>query len=283
MKKNSTPNSAFSLVELSIVILIIGVLVAGILQGRNIAAKAKLSAAQMQTTQSPVPEIENLIAWWETTSERSFSAAEAVNNSTVSSWNDINPKSLVAINMTQSNSSYKPIYKTNVMNGLPMLEFKSGANYFNITDGTVPHGDKNYTVFIVAKFGSCSSTCNILASGAASSSDLNSFQYTTSSVKNNWNASSLTATAQVTSLHIYDFIYSNASGRKIFIDGTQTASDSSSGRTSTNTSNYLGSTSPATGIDGYIGEVIIFERSLKNEERKTVEKYLSRKWGVSVI
>ncbi len=283
MKKNSTPNSAFSLVELSIVILIIGVLVAGILQGRSIAAKAKLSAAQMQTAQSPVLEIENLIAWWETTSERSFSSAEAVNNAAVSSWHDINSKSLVAINMTQSNSSYKPIYKTNVMNGLPMLQFSGGTNYFNIADGTVPYGDKNYTVFIVAKLGNCSSTCNILASGTASSSNLDSFQYTTSSVKNNWNASALSATAQVSSPHIYDFIYSNASGRKIFIDGTQTASDSSSGRTSTNTSNYLGSTSPATGIDGYIGEVIIFDRNLKNEERKTVEKYLSRKWGVSVI
>jgi len=275
-------NSAFSLVELSIVILIIGLLTAGILQGRTIATKAKLQAAQLLTTQSPVHDIENIVAWWETTSANSFNETEAQNAATVSVWKDINSKSLVAINMTQTNPNDRPIYKTNVMNGLPMLEFRGGDNYFNIADGTVPYGDSNYTVFIVAKFGICAGSCNILASGAASSTNLNSFQYNSSSVRNSWNASALTTTAAVNNLHIYNFTYSNSSGRKIFIDGIQSASDASSGRTSTNAANYLGSTSASAGIDGYVGEVIIFDRNLKSEERKSVEKYLSNKWGVSV-
>jgi prepilin-type N-terminal cleavage/methylation domain-containing protein len=274
--------SAFSLIELSIVILVVGILTVGILQGKSILTKSKLRAAQLQTTQSPVPESDDLIAWWETTSERSFSASETVNNSAISTWYDINSKSLVAINMTQSNSSYQPIYKTNVVSGLPMLYFNSGSSYFNIADNTVPQGNTNYTVFVVGKFNSCASTCNILTSGTASSSNLNAFQYTSSSVKNNWNASSLSATASVKDVHIYSFTYSSGVGRKIFIDGTQIASDSASSRTSTGTANYLGSTSSSTGIDGYLGEVIIFQKNLKTEERKGIEKYLSRKWGVSV-
>ncbi len=274
--------TAFSLIELSIVILIIAVIAVGILQGKSLINKSRLHAAQLQTAQSPVPESENLIAWWETTSERSFSATETSNNSTISAWNDINSKSLVAINMTQSNSSYKPIYKTNVSGGLPMLYFNSGNSYFNIADNTVPKGNTSYTIFIVGKFDSCASSCNILTSGAASSSDLNAFQYTNSTVKNDWNSSSLSAAASVKDVHIYSFSYSSGSGRKIFIDGTQAASDSANNRTSTGVSNYLGSTSPAAGIDGYLGEVIIFERNLKTEERKSIEKYLSRKWGVAV-
>ena len=85
--------SAFSLVELSIVILIIGLLAAGILQGRAIATKAKLQAAQLLTTQSPVHDIENVVAWWETTSANSFDETEAQNAATVSVWKDIKSKS----------------------------------------------------------------------------------------------------------------------------------------------------------------------------------------------
>ncbi|MBM5781912.1 MAG: LamG domain-containing protein [Pelagibacterales bacterium] len=31
---------------------------------------------------------------------------------------------------------------------------------------------------------------------------------------------------------------------------------------------------------GYIGELIVFSRALNDEERKSVEKYLSQKWGI---
>jgi hypothetical protein len=33
---------------------------------------------------------------------------------------------------------------------------------------------------------------------------------------------------------------------------------------------------------GLIGEVIIFSRSLRAEERQDVEKYLGKKWGIAV-
>jgi hypothetical protein len=31
-----------------------------------------------------------------------------------------------------------------------------------------------------------------------------------------------------------------------------------------------------------MGEIIIFNRALKTEERKAVEKYLGQKWGIKV-
>lgn len=33
-------------------------------------------------------------------------------------------------------------------------------------------------------------------------------------------------------------------------------------------------------FDGYIGEIIIFERALKDDDRKIVERYLGEKWGI---
>jgi hypothetical protein len=274
--------SAFSLVEISLVILAIGLLIAGITEGKNIVDQARLRAARIQTAQSPVSEINNLIAWWETTSEKSFDNGAAIDGAQIATWRDINPKSLVALNMTQSNNANKPLYKTNVERGLPMLQFVSGGNYFNIPNGTVPYGNSSYTVFIVVKPASCSGTCNILASGNASSNELNSFQYSSSAVKNSWNSSELSANSVNNSLHIYSFTYNNSAGRTIYIDGTSSASDASNSRNSANTSNYLGSNSSANGLDGYLGEVIIFERALKSEERKSVEKYLGRKWGITL-
>ena len=37
-------------------------------------------------------------------------------------------------------------------------------------------------------------------------------------------------------------------------------------------------------ISGYtlLGEMIVFNRSLSNEDRKEIEKYLGKKWGIKV-
>lgn len=89
------PNKAFSLVELSIVILIIGVLIAAAGQGIDLLQDARLTAARMLTQSSRVASLKGLSLWLETTSENSFSAAEAVDGSVVTSWNDINPQARI--------------------------------------------------------------------------------------------------------------------------------------------------------------------------------------------
>ena len=77
------PNKAFSLVELSIVILIIGILIAAVGQGVDLVQDSRLSAARMLTQSSRVNSIKNLVTWLETTSEKSFDTTEAVDASTV--------------------------------------------------------------------------------------------------------------------------------------------------------------------------------------------------------
>ncbi len=34
---------------------------------------------------------------------------------------------------------------------------------------------------------------------------------------------------------------------------------------------------------GYIGELIVYDRALKKEERQSVESYLGRKWGIKMV
>jgi hypothetical protein len=49
---------------------------------------------------------------------------------------------------------------------------------------------------------------------------------------------------------------------------------------------YIGSVSPACCLGNYftglIGEIIIFDRALKNEERTAIQNYLGRKWGIKI-
>ena len=65
--------SGFSLIELSIVVLIIGIIIAGITQASRLVRVSKLSSARTLTQSSPVAGISDLVAWWETTLEKSIS------------------------------------------------------------------------------------------------------------------------------------------------------------------------------------------------------------------
>ena len=66
---------AFSLIELSIVVLIIGILIAGVTQGSRLIRQSKIKTAQNQTTNSPVNSITGLNLWLETTLDDSVISA----------------------------------------------------------------------------------------------------------------------------------------------------------------------------------------------------------------
>jgi len=60
LKKNKI-SQAFSLIELSIVILIIGILVAGVTQSSRLVTQFRLLSARNMTQSSPVPTIKDLL------------------------------------------------------------------------------------------------------------------------------------------------------------------------------------------------------------------------------
>ena len=90
MKKKLS--KAFSLIELSIVILIIGVLIAAAGQGLDLLRDARVAAAQMLTQSSRVGSLKNLILWLETANSASIANSEMVDGGTVSTWYDNNPQ-----------------------------------------------------------------------------------------------------------------------------------------------------------------------------------------------
>ena len=90
IKKNN--KNAFTIIELSIVILVISVMVVGVATGKSLITKARLANAKSLTRQSVINDMgDDLIAWYETSLEGSFKESETkTDGSAITLWKDSN-------------------------------------------------------------------------------------------------------------------------------------------------------------------------------------------------
>ncbi len=283
MKKNHH-KLAFSLIELSIVILIIGILVAGVTQSSRLVRQMRLSTARSITTSSPVNSIKDLVAWYESTSEKSFLEGEADNQALLRNWFDLNIQSSVKDDAYQTVDANKPQYGFDEQTGLPVVKFIN-QDFFNMPDGTIPFNNSPYTIFFVART-EAFCQCGVMGSGTyGGNNQTNSFRYDpTGGVFNNywWFVDLVINGATVVKkMQIFSFTY-NLSTREGFVDGVSKGSVASSNRASTAINNTIGVTYSTEYMNGQIGEIIIFDRALKTEERKSIEQYLGKKWSIKV-
>lgn len=287
MKKSK----AFSLFEISVIITIIAILMAGILQSKNIIRKAKINNARALTISSVVKDIDNLVLWYETTLEKSFIKDEAVNNSKISIWYDLNPNiTTTSNNATQSNANNKPTYIEDGINGLPVLNFnRSNSNYLSFSGNLLKNS--SFTVFVVERR-TANFSNNYFIGGNETGDNANlvlGYKTNTSfnfGLTNNELAATVAAYSKPKAyLHSFTF---NFVTKKYYLNGaeqTVTLSGSASNIASAISAfsqAYLGfNAASASYYNGDIGEVIIFAKLLTLEERKAVENYLTKKWNVS--
>jgi prepilin-type N-terminal cleavage/methylation domain-containing protein len=143
INSNFVNKKAFSLIELSIVILIIGILVAGVTSSSRLLKQMKLTSARSMTLSSPVSSITQLVAWFETTLDSSFDSSLS-NNDKVALWKDINPQSSYKYQFVSTDPTYQPVYSDSGVNGLPSLVFNTSHMFlYNFQIGA------NYTFFYV--------------------------------------------------------------------------------------------------------------------------------------
>jgi prepilin-type N-terminal cleavage/methylation domain-containing protein len=279
---------AFSLVELAVVILIISVLIAAVAQSSRMIKQSKLKVAQVLTQNSPVNDISNLVAWYESTLGDSFKSTETEEGTTLTAWYDINPQSIIK-NHTNSVVG-APQYSIDSVKNLPVVKF-NGSSYFNLPNGTVPYGNSNYTVFIVAKTDPTMCACGLLGSGNYGTfNQTNAFRYDSSGSFINywWSADTATpANSSVTkTFQIFTVTYNNSAGigRAIYINGNLSVTSTTTSNAATAVNNTIGATNSSASekLIGSIAEIIIFNRSLKSEERKLIENYLGKKHNITV-
>ena len=136
MKKNK----AFSLVELSVVILIIGILIAGVTQSGRLIRQIKLSTARSLTSSSDVASIRDVTAWFEASTAGVFTDiygnTDIDDKSKLRAWRDVNPQKAISDKPIMKNgtavdgstNNTEPKYIISGINGLPSVYFDGGAN-----------------------------------------------------------------------------------------------------------------------------------------------------------
>ena len=281
---------AFSLIELSIVILIIGILVAGVTSSSRLITRMKVITAQNLTRNSPVASIKDLAVWYETSLDESFDNAEETEDSPITNWFDLNPQSSFKINAIQATVDNKPKFKTSIFNGLPGILF-DGTNDFLLASTAGILG-KGLTIFIVAKRTGFPTWQGMLSgiptstvwdhdqTGFLAYLDVNNGTIYTGASNTYW-----ASVAQTNPMDNVPFIFTN-----IFTGTTNiTYLNTSVGSTTNINTNfnvdklYLGSrygNGPTQFFRGHVAEIIIFNRGLNTEERLAVNAYLSKKYAI---
>jgi hypothetical protein len=271
--------SAFSLIEVSVVILIIGIFIAAIMTSNNLISKFRLRTAQSMTVSSPINGISDNALWLES-SLSELSLGENLNNGDpVGSWLDNSHN----IHKTTISAVLNGPTYANTINYIPAVKFDntSNINHLQIDDASFLNGN-DYTIFILEKRMSANSGVDNYLLGQDGSFALG-YESDASIIQSHGEGSSSTNQASIESLSSYSnkprmitFTHSSVDGNKIYINATLANEDNSNEAKA----HLSGITFLAIGkgYNGEIGEIAIFNRKLTTSERQEVENYLSKKW-----
>src|SRR5690606_13918172 len=116
-----------SLLEISAVILIIGILIAGVVTANSLVAKSRIASAKTLTISSPVNGIKDAALWLETSLDNSFEESETSSGHAVTKWYDVRQNSANKVSVTAVGTG--PLY-SNTINYVHAIGFNgSTSNY----------------------------------------------------------------------------------------------------------------------------------------------------------
>ena len=303
MKKNVKHLTGFSLIELSVVMLIIGILVAGITQGSRIIKEARLKTAQTLTESSPVSSIKDLTLWLDATDAKTIGVSGEFGNAedgdVVTAWNDKNPQLSSKINFTGT-----ALYEANGINGLPSIDFNGTDSVLsNTSRAPISATDDSYTIIAVwmadtipgvggygtifhqgdADFdfvGSVAEDANL--SLFSSVGNVYGFGKSTNAITADFDQAYTSDGEVISAVRVNgatNQLYHNANGDTPtqvlgVADGDILSDVVSIGAIDADTDvNFFG---------GKISEIIIFDRRIKKSELTDVVEYLSKKYGIEL-
>ena len=303
--KNKNSKKAFSLVEISIVILIIGLLIAGISKAGDMIFDVGLKSASSLTKGAKVGRMPGLALWLETTTSESILEKERYDTNVISIWRDINPQSSSKFIFKKTG---EPKYVEKGQNNLPAVGSLTASNYFlpytSETSTTVASFSSNQifssgayaTIFVVLKPKAITGvTTNLISfcpsGGCAVGNEISvSLNGAGNVLFTAMNEAATSATVTSTNAYtskslIIVSALKDTLNQKIFVNGGDLVSlGTANVYTSTNSFSgafKVGNSTNASGVEIY--EVIIFSSPLSTIDRQTVETYLGKKYNVPMI
>lgn len=298
MQKINRKKLAFTLIELSIVILIIGSLAAIILGSKSLVAIGKVSTAIAMTLDSQITSITGMVAWYESSLSDSFPGANEVNGTAITYWYNREPSTYVNKNILVPNGSNNT-FNASGINNIPDVSFSgtkpmvlsiysaSSWNASTFVQGPIP----SPTVIIVFRPNTLAvnTTYNILDSAISSSTcsiAIKNPTATSSTVILNA-GSSVGVTPLISFAAGGSYILAttfNAGSSYVFVNTITGVKVGSS--VGTNNLNGLtignGQGASTGGVIADIAEVIVYNRVLNSTELQDVMSYLSKKYKITV-
>lgn len=223
-------------------------------------------------------------------------------NDPVTTWVD---KSGNGNDASQSTAGFKPLYKTNIQNGKPIVRFDGTDDQLEISDTSIVGGETGLSIFIIIKEATpqidkaffCkwdyqTQGCFAMQTSFASSDEFMLFTATslTDGGNNRINTTDANLTSQFYLLEaIYDGTQATSSDRiKLYKNATPPSVNTANGNSlptsllscsATLKIGQFGGTLDRN-YDGDIGEILMYNSALSAENRGKVESYLNARWAL---
>jgi hypothetical protein len=258
------------------------------LSASEVAQNYNASKAQFYTEQFPA-SVSGLQMWLKADSGVVDANGNSItlDNTAVDVWTD---QSTNKKNARQSTAGSRPLYRTNVVNGLPAIQF-DGTDDQMLLDGLATP-DRNFSYFAVVKptkVAAAGHNSRFMGSKISGGTGIN-FGCTTTQFwavlrDNAGTGPDITwGTSQAFSDTILSSVIMGSSDTKLRVNRNQIGTSSRTSWSGTGASSeYIGSdgVNTASSFGGYICEILVFNRELTNRELNQVEQYLAAKWGIS--
>jgi len=272
----------FSLVELAIVILIIGILVVGVSQGYNVVRSAQISNARGITAKSPIPSFEDLYLWYETSLKNSFLESEQKNTGQITKWKDISPASILnSYNISSTTATNNITYLASGINKIPAIYFSGTGSKLTLS-GFTQGASSQTTIFIVFR-PTYSPTATYLTLFDNSTASNYSISINNSSVQlNNGTTANFSTVFNLNQDYIIA-CYFNRGSSQVFVNSLTSLGTASLTGTNSLVGATIGNSFAGTAsFNGLISELVVYNKVIKEAERKEIFYYLNKKYKIDV-
>jgi len=306
MKNKNKINTAFSLVEISIVVLIVGLLIAGISKASDMIFDANLKTGRSLTKGAKVNRMPSLSLWMETTLSESLLDKERYDTTAISIWRDVNPQVPSKLVFKKTGT---PKYVEFGQDNMPAIGFTSAtAN----TDFFLPYNtdvsttvstftstqifsNAAATIFMVLKpqslatellnfcpYSSSTFTCsagNEIKLALDATGNIK-FSFISGTAVSPTTTDIISGSQSKKNLIIVSAL-KDAAGNKLFINGSSAATTVAN--TNMTTTSFTGTYRIGGVKDVEIYEIIVFSSALSDSDRQNVEAYLGKKFAIPMV